>query len=60
MKVRVHNANEAKALVKEWNLSGQFAGENIKFLAHSDDVLVGMAMWEESNQEHKISLVGER
>lgn len=60
MKVRVHNANEAKALVKEWNTSGQFAGENIKFLAHSDDVLVGMAMWKENIQEHELTLVGGR
>lgn len=58
MKVRVHNANEAKALVKEWNRSGQFAGENIKFLAHQDDVLVGMAMWSDRIQEHELTLVG--
>ena len=37
MKIRVHNAKEAGALTKEWNRSGQNAGENIEFVSHETD-----------------------
>jgi hypothetical protein len=52
MNIRVHNEKEAQALVKEWNRSGQNAGEEeISFFKHESEEYVGRVEWADGIQE---------
>lgn len=51
VKQSVHNNTEARALLKEWDDSGQFAEQDIDFYTH-DGKYLGTATWDEKTQSH--------
>ena len=50
-KQSVHNALEARTLLKEWDDSGEFAEQTIKFYTH-EGVLIGTATWDGAKHRH--------